>query len=208
MNQGTRTSFLGPVGFFILALGYIVATSIARVFVAIESVCIQACPAIHVQGFRFHHMYYGFVIALVSAGVLFYAQDIRTRWDSALILGIGVGLIVDEIGLLILKLSYWNIVSVGLVMAGGLSLMGATFYESFRQGFSEFRLLDRYQSLAILALVLAFTGFLYFDKPVRSIVEITAIASWLTSVGLVAKYGRKHLWLIRHTPLAYDPQPR
>jgi len=101
-------SFLGPVGLFFVSLGYTVSIGIARLFVTLESVCTQHCPVIKVQGFRFHHMYYGGLLLLVSLGVMIYASDARARWDSALVAGIGLGLIADEIGLLILKLSYFR----------------------------------------------------------------------------------------------------
>src|SRR6266516_4580621 len=100
-------SFLGPVGLFFVSLGYTAAVGIARLFVTLESVCTQHCPVIRVQGFRFHHMYY-----------------------SVLVAGIGLGLIADEIGLLILKLSYWNIISVSIFAGGGLLLYLATALKS------------------------------------------------------------------------------
>ncbi len=119
-------SFVGPVGLFFVSLGYTAAVGIARLFVTLESVCTQHCPVIRVQGFRFHHMYYGVLLLLVSLGVMIYASDARARWDSALVAGIGLGLIADEIGLLILKLSYWNIISVSIFAGGGLLLYLAT----------------------------------------------------------------------------------
>lgn len=155
-----------------------------------------------------HHLYYGLVLALISSIVLLYAQDIRTRWDSALIMGIGVGLVADEVGLLILKIAYWNITSVGILLIGGLILIIATLVAGFRDGLQEFQYLDRYQVLYILSLVLGFTGFLYFDRPVRILVQLGALSAWLSSVLLVAKYGRKHFWLIRNMPLSYEPPPR
>ena len=155
-----------------------------------------------------HHLYYGLVLAFVSSIVLLYAQDIRTRWDSALIMGIGVGLVADEVGLLILKLAYWNAVSVSILLIAGLGLVTATFVAALRDGLEEFRYLDRYQLLYILSLVLGFTGFLYFDRPVRVIVQFGALTAWLSSVVLVAKYGRKHFWLIRNMPLSYEPPHR
>lgn len=203
-----KGSLLGPVGFAILALGYTVASGIARIFVSVESFCTQSCPIVRVQGFRMHHMYYGLVLVFISAIVLLYAKDIRTRWDSALILGIGLGLFADEIGLLILKIGYWNTVSVGVLLTGSLTLVTIAFYKAIRNKFNEFQYLDRYQLFWILGLMLAFTGFLYFDRPVRTIVEMGALSAWLSSVLLVAKYGRKHIWLIRNMPLSYDPQPR
>jgi hypothetical protein len=201
-------SFLGPVGLFFVSLGYTVSVGIARLFVTLESVCTQSCPVIRVQGFRFHHMYYGGLLLLVSLGVMVYASDARARWDSALVAGIGLGLVADEIGLLILKLQYWNPVSVGIFAGGGLVLYLATAFKSWRTGLSDFHFVDRYQFLALIALLLGLTGFLFFDRPVRMVVEITAVGAWLSSALLVTKYGRRHFFLLRNAPLNYpSPNP-
>jgi len=194
-------SFLGPVGLFFVSLGYTVAIGIARLFVTLESVCTQHCPVIRVQGFRFHHMYYGVLLLLVSLGVMIYASDARARWDSALVAGIGLGLIADEIGL-----SYWNIISVSIFAGGGLLLYLATALKSWRAGLSDFHFVDRYQFLALIGLLLGLTGFLYFDRPARMIVEVTALGAWLLSAVLVTKFGRRHFFLLRNAPLNY-PSP-
>lgn len=201
-------TFLGPVGLFFISLGYTVAVAIARLFVSLESVCTTHCPVFRVEGFRFHHMYYGFVLLAVSAGVMLYAADARTRWDSALVMGIGVGLIADEIGLLALNLPYWNFISFGIVAGTGLSLYAATLLSAWRAGLHDFHFVDRYQFLALLGILFGFTGFLFFDRPVRMLVELAAVSSWLLSIVLVTKYGRRHFFLLRHVPLDYGPQPR
>jgi len=90
-------AFLGPVGLFFVSLGYTVSAGIARLFVTLESICTQHCPVLRVEGFRFHHMYYGVLLLLVSTGVMIYASDARARWDGALVAGIGLGLVADEI---------------------------------------------------------------------------------------------------------------
>ena len=201
-------SFLGPVGLFFVSLGYTVSVGIARLFVTLESVCTQNCPVLRVQGFRFHHMYYGALLLLVSLGVMIYASDARARWDSALVAGIGLGLIADEIGLLILKLSYWNPMSVAIFASGGFILYVATAFKSWRAGLSDFHFVDRYQFLALIALLLGLTGFLFFDRPVRMVVEISALGAWLSSALLVTKYGRRHFFLLRNAPLTYpSPNP-
>ncbi|OLE68765.1 hypothetical protein AUF78_14550 [archaeon 13_1_20CM_2_51_12] len=199
-------SFLGPVGLLFVSLGYTFAIGIARLFVTLESVCTQHCPVIKVQGFRFHHMYYGVLLLLVSLGVMIYASDARARWDSALVAGIGLGLIADEIGLLILKLSYWNIISVSIFAGGGLLLYLATALKSWRAGLSDFHFVDKYQFLALMGLLLGLTGFLFFDRPARMVVEATALGAWLASAILVTKYGRRHFFLLRNAPLNY-PSP-
>jgi hypothetical protein len=206
MKRSNGQPFLGPVGLLFASLGYTLSVVIARLFVTLESYCTQLCPVFRIEGFRFHHLYYGLILIAISTGVLWYAGDVRTRWDSALIAGIGLGLVADEVGLLILKLSYWNIISLGVLAGGGLVLYLATLYGTLKNGVSEFRFLDRYQLLATLGLLLAFTGFLYFDRPIRIIVEAAALGSWLSAVILIAKYGRKHIWVIRHTALNYKPR--
>src|SRR5438309_1811520 len=108
-------AFLGPVGLFFVSLGYTVSAGIARLFVTLESICTQHCPVLRVEGFRFHHMYYG-------------------------------------------------------------------------------------------VLLLGLTGFLYFDRPVRIVVEATALGAWLASAVLVTKFGRRHFFLLRNAPLNY-PSP-
>ncbi len=196
-------SFLGPVGLFFVSLGYTVSVLVARLFVTLESVCTQNCPVLRVQGFRFNNMYYGALWLFVSTGVMIYASDARARWDSALVGGIGLGLIADEIGLLVLKLSYWNPVSVSIIAGGGILLYLSTGYKSWKTGLSDFHFVDRYQFLALIALLLGLTGFLFFDRPVRMVVEITAVGAWLSSAFLVTKYGRRHFFLLRNAPLNY-----
>ncbi len=201
-------TFLGPVGLFFISLGYTVAAGIARLFVTLEAVCTSHCPVFRVEGFRFHHMYYGFLLLAVAAGVMLIAADARTRWDSGLVMGIGIGLIADEIGLLIMRLPYWNILSFGIVAGGALILYMLTIAASLKAGLSDFHFVDRYQFLALLGILFGFTGFLFFDRPVRMVVEGAAVSSWLISIFLMTKYGRRHFFLLRHAPLDYGPGPR
>ena len=198
-------SFLGPVGLFFISLGYTVAALVSRLFVFIESVCTLHCPVLKIQEFRFHHMYYGFILLAVSLAVMFIAVDPRTRWDSSLVAGLGLGLVADEIGLLVFKLQYWSLLSIGVLAGGGLLLYLSTTFESLRAGTSDFRFVDRYQFLSLMGLLFGFTGFLFFDRPVRMVVETAALGSWLVSIVLVAKYGRRHFFLLRHAPIDYGP---
>jgi len=131
------------------------AAIVARLFVAVEARCTQSCPIIRVQGFHIHHLYYGVVLLLASSTIMVFATDIRTRWDSALVVGVGLGLIADEVGLLILHVPYWATFSLATLAAVGLALYLATVYKLWTVGRREFGLLDRYQTLSIFAVVLA-----------------------------------------------------
>src|SRR5207247_8559248 len=123
-------------------------------------------------------------------------------------MGIGVGLVADEVGLLLLKLSYWDMIAFAIAAGGGLTHYTLTLFSSWRAGLHDFRFVDRYQFLALLGILFGLTGFLFFDRPVRMIVEAASVGSWLVSIILVAKYGRKHFFLLRHAPLDYGPKPR
>jgi hypothetical protein len=135
-----------------------------------------------------------------------FATDVRTRWDSALVLGAGLGLMADEVGLLILKTQYWALDSVAALAAGGLALYLATLYKLWTVGRRDFRLLDRYQTLSVFAVVLAMLGFLYFGRPfMRAMFVDAALVAWVSASLLLLTFGRRHIQEIRRTPL--NPLP-
>ena len=181
------------------------AVIVARLFVAVEARCTQSCPVIRVQGFHIHHLYYGVLLLLASSTIMVFATDIRTRWDTALIFGAGVGLVADEIGLLIFRAQYWALISLATIAAAGLSLYLATVYKVWTVGRRDFGLLDRYQTLSIFAVVLAMLGFLYFGRPLRAMYVNAALVAWVTASILLLTFGRKHIQEIRRTPL--NPLP-
>jgi len=159
--------------------------------------CTQSCPAIRIEGFHLHHFYYGIGLALVSTIALTFVTDARTRWDVALILGIGSGLIVDEVGLVVLGVQYWDLASLIPILALGLAMGLRLAFSIHLRGVSDFRILDRSDGLTILSVLLGVTGFLYFVRPIRVVVETVALGAWATSLVLMGVYGRKHLLNIR-----------
>ena len=193
----------GPVGLTFATLGYSVAVLVARAFVSLESRCTAACPVLRVSGFRMHHLYYGIVVLVLAASVLAFAEDARTKWDGALVAGIGLGLLADEVGLLILKVSYWDIQSITVIGAIGLSLGLAALTTGLRRGFDDFHLLHRYDLLTSFSVLLGLTGFLYFDRPFRMFVVTAAIGAWALSLLLLSTAGKTHILRIRRGQL--DP---
>ncbi len=178
-------------------VGYSAAILVARAFVALEAHCTQACPEIRVRGFLFHHMYYGIALVALAVTASVFVQDLRTKWDSALLLGIGLGLITDEVGLLFLKIPYWSLISTLPILAVALSLGAAGLYKTRSTGIMDFHILDRADVLTVVSLLLAMAGFLYFDRPLRTMVSGLAIASWLTALVLLSTYGKRHVLKIR-----------
>ena len=182
------------------------ASIVARVFVALEARCTQSCPVIRVQGLHIHHLYYGVLLLIASSTIMVFATDVRTRWDTALVLGAGLGLVADEVGLLIFRVEYWAIASLATLAAGGLALYLATVYKLWAVGKRDFGLLDRYQTLSVFAVVLAMLGFLYFGRPfMRALFVDAALVAWVSASLLLLTFGRKHIQVIRRTPL--NPLP-
>jgi len=150
-----------------------------------------------------HHLYYGVALLVLSASFLAFAEGARTKWDGALVAGIGLGLVADEIGLLILKLSYWDFASIFAIGSVGAVLGLATLSVAFRRGLGDFRVLKRYDLLTVFSVLLGLTGFLYFDRPLRMFVESAAVASWALALILLSTAGRTHILSIRKGQL--DP---
>ncbi|OLD79179.1 hypothetical protein E6H18_05010 [Candidatus Bathyarchaeota archaeon] len=205
MSRPKGAPLLGPVGFLFAAVGFTMAVFVARLFVAVEARCTQSCPVIRVQGFHIHHLYYGVILLLASSTIMVFATDVRTRWDSALVVGVGAGLIADEVGLLIFLVPYWAVISLATIGLVGLTLYLATVYKLWTVGRRDFGLLDRYQTLSIFAVVLAMLGFLYFGRPLRAMYVNAALVAWVSASILLLTFGRKHIQEIRSTPL--NPVP-
>jgi hypothetical protein len=186
LSRPKGAPLLGPVGFLFAAVGFTMAVFVARLFVAVEARCTQSCPVIRIQGFHVHHIYYGILLLLASSTIMVFATDIRTRWDTALVFGAGVGLIVDEVGLLILRVAYWAIASLVVIAVFGLALYLGTIYKLWTVGRRDFGLLDRYQALSIFAVVLAMLGFLYFGRPLRAMFVNAALVAWVSAFLLLA----------------------
>lgn len=182
-----------PVGLSFALAGYSVAVLVARAFVSLIAHCTQSCPAIRIEGFHLHHFYYGVGLVLLSVAALSFVENIRSRWDGALILGIGTGLIIDEIGLIVLGAHYWGEASVIPILAFGLVLGLGLVYTLRTWGASDFEFLDRSDLLTILSVLLGVAGFLYFVRPIRTVVIAVSVASWLFAVLLLGYHGRKHL---------------
>ncbi len=144
-----------------------------------------------------HHLYYGLALVALSATVLALAEDIRTKWDGALVVGIGLGLVADEIGLIIFKVSYWDPVSTTAIASIGLALGLTALGSALYKGVDDFQILSRYDVLTAFAVLLGMTGFLFFDRPIRMYVEIAALSSWTIALALFSTAGRAHILRIR-----------
>jgi hypothetical protein len=184
----------GPVGFFHASLGFSAAVLVARTweYVAQEAHCSITCPSLATQVFQLHHFYYGVVLVVASATILGFAGRQRVRWDSSLFLGIGTGLLADEIGLLILTVPYSHPFSILVLAVFAAVLFLGVINSARRDGTHEFRVLDHSDLLAVAAILLLLSGVLYVDRPIVPSVQLIGIISWLSAGVLLVLFGRTH----------------
>jgi len=189
-----RVGLGGPVGFFLASLGFSASVIVARVWenVAHETHCVPACPSFTLQAFRLHHFYYGVGFLIVSITVLAFASRQRVRWDAALVLGIGMGLLGDEAGLLLLRVPYSSPISLILLAGFATSLFLGAIHAALRDGTWEFHVLDQADALTATSALLAMFGILYLDRPLQPIVEAAGLLSWISALVLLALFGKRH----------------
>ncbi len=191
----------GPVGLTFVLAGYSVAVLVARAFVSLIAHCVESCPTIRIEGFHLHHFYYGLALVVLSVAALGFTQGTITRWDSALVFGIGIGLLFDEVGMILLGAHYWDYMSILLILVPAAMLSLGIAYSLRLRGLSDFKILDRSDVLTTFSVLLAVTGFLYFVRPVRIFVATAAVGSWGSAVVLLGIHGRRHLLKIRRGQL-------
>jgi len=184
----------GPVGFVHALLGFTSGVVVARVweYFAKEAHCVPACPSLGSELFLLHHFYFGLGIIIPSLLVLGVAVRQRLRWDADLLLGIGIGLSADEVGLLFLGVPYGSLVSLLVPLGVGIGLLVGAANAIRRDDAHEFLVLDRNDVLTIAGVLLSLVGVLYLDRPLNQMVEFTATASLSLAVLLFALFGKKH----------------
>ncbi len=156
-----------------------------------EAHCVPTCLPFRSEAFRLHHFYYGLGIVLVSIILLSAAHRQRIRWDAALVMSVGIGLCFDEIGLVVLGVPYSHHVSLLVLGVVGALLLGMV-NAALRDGTMEFGALDRADIMTVLSVLLAMAGILYLDRPLRTIVEVGGTLSWVSSLILLALFGKRH----------------
>ncbi|MDI6811666.1 MAG: hypothetical protein QMD80_08405 [archaeon] len=91
----------------IILISFIIAFLVARAFVVLLDVPINPAYQLWIKGYRVHHFFFGIGV-LVIGGWLGHIQYGRLITKiSAGLYGIGVGLVVDEFGLLLTFGDYW-----------------------------------------------------------------------------------------------------
>ncbi|MFN2340167.1 MAG: hypothetical protein ABR547_02725 [Halanaerobium sp.] len=110
-------------------------------------------------GYHIHHLYIGIALIALAGWFSITRTDFIDRRDNALIYGIGLGLFMDEIGLLLSWGDYWHSTTYLLsLLLGGLFLniiFFPDFWKDLRSHLGEFnpksKILKHYNSNAIIS---------------------------------------------------------
>lgn len=110
-------------------------------------------------GYHIHHLYIGIVLIALAGWFSITRTELVDRRDNALIYGIGLGLFMDEIGLLLSWGDYWHSTTYLLsLLLGGIFLnivFFPDFWKDLRLHLGEFnpksKILKHYNSNAIIS---------------------------------------------------------
>ncbi len=118
---------------FIVLSTFVVSFFIARTFVVLLSADINPACQLWVKGYRVHHFLFGIGL-LVIGGWLGHIHCGRrlVTWIAAGLYGGGLGLVVDEFGLLLTFGDYWAIQSYIFFVLISLFLLVTLLFESYK----------------------------------------------------------------------------
>ena len=83
------------------------------------------------------------------------------------LIGAGIGLSADEVGLLFLGVPYGSLVSLLVPLGVGIGLLVGASNAIRRDDAHEFLVLDRNDVLTIAGVLLSLVGVLYLDRPLN-----------------------------------------
>ena len=117
---------------FIVLTFFIISFLIGRAFVVLLDVPINPAYQLWIKGYRVHHFFFGIGL-LVIGGWLGHIQYGRLITKiSAGLYGIGVGLVVDEFGLLLTFGDYWAAQSYIFFVIISLSFLIMLLFEAYK----------------------------------------------------------------------------
>jgi len=117
---------------FIILSGFIVSFLIARAFVVLLDIPLNSAHQLWVKGYRIHHFFYGIGV-LIIGGWLEHTHNGRLVTKiSAGLYGIGVGVLVDEFGLLLTFGDYWSAQSYVFFVIISLLFLITLLFEAYK----------------------------------------------------------------------------
>jgi|GEM_PF-4260784 hypothetical protein len=103
---------------------------IARFYVVLFRPDIDPVYGLWIRGFRIHHFVIGVLLLMASGGIGLLSRD-RWKMIGGMLYGAGLGLTIDEFGLLITSGDYWSSISYTLFVLLSLIISNAILLEAY-----------------------------------------------------------------------------
>jgi hypothetical protein len=157
-KEATKVPFKHMLAFIAIA-AFLVSFFGSRLFATVCPTCVVVGSGIH-----FHHFWYGIgMVALTGWLAIVGKRTDRRDRAYALVYGLGLGLIGDEVGLLLTFGNYYSeltyqifVGAVGLIILGALAIR---FGERLRKDFMR---MERWEGVSLVGLFLAGFSTLFF----------------------------------------------
>ena len=141
-------------------LGFITGFSAARIFATLNPTVTVVDPH---TGIHFHHFWYGLALVIATGWMGLALRNERLDRNLALVFGLGVGLIGDEVGLLLTFGDYRSELTVWFFAAAIATIILATLFWKFRSNIQEEVLdLNIREHLIHLGVLLALLSVIFF----------------------------------------------
>jgi len=117
---------------FIILISFIIAFFVARTFIVLLDVPLNPTFQLSLKGYRIHHFFYGISLLIIGGWLGHTNYGNRIMHISAVLYGGGLGLVVDEFGLLLTFGDYWSSQSYVFFLIFSLVLLLLLLFETYK----------------------------------------------------------------------------
>ncbi|OKY77747.1 MAG: hypothetical protein BTN85_0216 [Candidatus Methanohalarchaeum thermophilum] len=117
---------------FLIFISFLVSFTLARVYVFFFSSWGTGRDFFPLENYFIHHLYYGIGFLIVSGWLAINYEEKRIKRFSSIVYGLGLGLFLDEIGLMLTHFeNYWDSITYTFFSLTGLIFLNLIFFEDF-----------------------------------------------------------------------------
>lgn len=129
---------------FLITISYLLFFVLIRLFVALAGSARGLAPDeyfyigrnVILFGYRIHHFYFGIALICYAAWVAIVHTETMDRRFAAILFGAGLGLFMDQIGMLLTG-SYYSSITIWISMLLAVILLNLAFFPGFWQEFRK-----------------------------------------------------------------------
>ncbi len=117
---------------FLIFLSFLISFIVARVYVYFFIGFGTASDLFPMKNYFLHHLYYGIALLVLAGWLAINYKNKKIHRISSILYGIGLGLFLDEIGLLLTHFeNYWDSITYTLIIITSLILINIILFKDF-----------------------------------------------------------------------------